>query len=309
MTVELTRPGKHNLTVHTPVMPAAGTFGYGDVYRDLIDIEKLGALVTNPITYDAWNPATGTRVIPLPSGVLVHTGLPNPGLSKSIKRFRNLWLMLPLPVIVHLVATNETHVRKGVARLDEEESVDAIELGLGDDIYWQDAETLVAAAVEKTDKPVIARLPAQDVFDIAQAAEDAGAAALVVSAPPRGTARDPHTGRLVSGRLYSPVVKPIMLRMVGQLARQTSLPIIGAGGIHHPQDARDYIEAGAVAVQVDSVTWVNPRMLEVIARDLGGMVVTRASDALPDEWYEGMSDSEQNAARRGRRRDEDISTS
>jgi dihydroorotate dehydrogenase len=68
------------------------------------------------------------------------------------------------------------------------------------------------------------------------------------------------------------------------------VPIIGAGGIHSPEDARDYLEAGARAVQVDSVTWVEPRMLEIIARDLGGLTVTRALDALGDEWYPGMSD-------------------
>ncbi|MBZ0288517.1 MAG: hypothetical protein K8I30_12945, partial [Anaerolineae bacterium] len=69
------------------------------------------------------------------------------------------------------------------------------------------------------------------------------------------------------------------------------IPIIGAGGIHSPQDARDYLDAGARAVQVDSVTWVEPKMLEIIARDLGGLVVTREIGALPDEWYEGMSET------------------
>lgn len=303
MSVELARPGKHSLTLHTPVMPAAGTFGYGDVYRDLLDIEKLGAIVTNPITYEPWSPASGRRVIPLAAGVLMHTGLPNPGLNKVLKRFRNLWLMLPVPVIVHFVATNENHVRKGAARLDEEEAVAAVELGLSDDIHWQDAEALVAAAVDKTEKPVIVRVPSQDTFDLAQAAADAGAASVVISAPPRGTARDPHTGKLVSGRVYGPLVKPMILRMVGQLARQINIPIIGAGGIHSAQDARDYIDAGAVAVQVDSVTWIQPRLLETIGRDLGGMVVTRPTDALPDEWYDGMGDTEYNEIRQRRERE------
>jgi dihydroorotate dehydrogenase (NAD+) catalytic subunit len=82
------------------------------------------------------------------------------------------------------------------------------------------------------------------------------------------------------------------LRLVGQLARRLDVPIIGAGGIHSPQDGRDYIEAGARAVQVDTVTWVQPKMLEVIARDLGGLVITKAAGALPDEWHPGMGETE-----------------
>ena len=72
------------------------------------------------------------------------------------------------------------------------------------------------------------------------------------------------------------------------------MPIIGAGGIHSKQDARDYINAGACAVQVDSVTWIKPQILETIARDLGEGIVTRKSGALPDEWHEGMGDTESN---------------
>lgn len=299
MTVEITRPGKTALLLDSPVMPAAGIFGYGDVYRDLVDIEKLGALVTNPVTYDAWNPASGTRVVPLDAGVLMHTGLPNPGLNKVLRQYRNAWLMLPVPVIIHFIATTESQVRKGAARLDEEDCIAGIELGLRDDITWQDAERLVRAAIEKTEKPLLVRLPFQNVFELAEAVVDAGAAALVVSAPPRGTARDVLTGKLVSGRIYGPMVKPMTLRIVGQLVRQIDIPIIGAGGIHTAQDARDYIDAGARAVQVDSVTWIQPHMLEIIARDLGGLVVTRPSDALPDEWFPGMGDTDRRSANRG----------
>jgi dihydroorotate dehydrogenase (NAD+) catalytic subunit len=292
MTIEITRPGKNSLTLETPMMPASGTFGYGDVYRDFVNVEKLGAIVTNPITYEPWNPAAGTRVVPLDGGILMHTGLPNPGLNKALKRYRNLWTMLPLPIILHLVATTADHVRKSAARLDGEDSIDAIELGLNDDVTWRQADEFVRAAVEKTDKPVLVRLPLGDANEIADAVQDAGAGALVIAAPPRGTARDPITGRLVSGRIYGPLVKPIVLRMVGQLVRRIKIPLIGAGGIHSTQDARDYLEAGARAVQVDSVTWVQPQMLEIIGRDLGGWIVTRATDALPDEWYPGMGDTE-----------------
>lgn len=299
--IELTRPGKHSLTIETPVMPAAGTFGYGDLYRDLIDIEKLGALVTNPITYQPWNPASGTRVVPLDAGILMHTGLPNPGLNKIVSKYRGLWKTLPLPVIVHVVGTTTEDVRRCVVQLDHEDGVAAVELGLNDDIREQDAERLVRAATENADKPVLVRLPFTDTEMLAHVADDAGAAAVVVCSPPRGTARD-ASGRLVSGRVYGPVIKPIILRMVGQLTRRLDLPVIGAGGIHSPDDARDYMEAGARAVQVDSATWVRPKLIELIARDLGGLVLTQPTGALFDEWHPGIGQTEHERQEAERRR-------
>lgn len=293
MTYEITRPGKYSLTLSTPVMPAAGTVGFGDTYKKLVNYDKLGALVTNPVTIEPWSPATGTRVVNLDAGVLVHTGLPNPGLSHVLKNYRKIWGNLNMPLILHLVGTTVSQIERAGRRLDEVDEVSAIELGLNDDISEDDAYALTEAATQM-EKPVLVRLPFYDAYQIADAVIDGGADALVVSGAPRGTARDQHTGKLVSGRVYGPLVKPMTLRMVGRLRRQipSDVPIIGSGGIHSPQDARDYIEAGAVAVQVDTATWVQPRMLERIARDLGGWIATRARDALTDEWHPDMGDTE-----------------
>jgi dihydroorotate dehydrogenase (NAD+) catalytic subunit len=305
MAIEITRPGKNSLILDTPVMPASGVFGFGDVYRGLIKLEKLGALVTNPVTYQPWQPASGTRVIPLDAGVLVHSGLPNLGISKTLAKYRAFWDKLPLPVILHVVATNVEQIGKCASRIDAEHAVDAIEIGLNDDIGWKNAEDFVSAAVRHTEKPILVRLPLQDAYELAQPVADAGAGALVVAAPPRGTARDPYSGRLIPGRIYGPLVKPIVLRVVGQLMNRINIPIIGAGGIHSPQDARDYLNAGARAVQVDSVTWIEPHMLEVIARDLGGLVVTREIGAFPDEWNPGMGETTRQR-RQGSPKDGDI---
>lgn len=294
MTIQITRTGKHSLFVETPVMPAAGTVGFGFNYRKLVAIDKLGAFVTNPVTYEPWSPASGTRVVPLDTGVLIHTGLPNRGLSATVQEYRQVWAAMPLPVVLHLVATTAEHVERAMERIDSEYMIAAVELGLNDDISVMDAEALVEAATYQAEKPVLVRLPVYDAYELAPAVADAGADALVVAAAPRGTARDPRGGRLVSGRVYGPLVKPLILRLVGLLARRIQdVPIIGAGGIHSMQDARDYLEAGAAAVQVDSVTWIKPRLLERIARDLGGSLVTRATGAFPDEWHPDMSDTEQ----------------
>lgn len=291
--IDITRQGKHTLTVQTPVMGAAGMMGYGSVYANFLKFDTLGAFVTNPVTYQEWSPARSTRVVPLDAGVLVHTGLPNPGVKKIIKEQRQVWAGLPIPLIVHLVGTTADDVRRAVALLDEVDAVAGIELGLNDEVAPKDAEELVSAAIKHTEKPLLVRLPMFQVFELAQRCADAGAGAVVVCAPPRGTARDPRTGRLVSGRVYGPLVKPQILRMVGALCQQLhAVPVIGAGGIHTTQDARDYLEAGAVAVQVDSVIWIKPRMLERIARDLSGKLVTKAAGAFADEWHPDMGDTE-----------------
>ena len=263
-------------------MNSTGTLGYGDQYHDLIDLSALGAFVTNPLTYTMWSPATGTRVVPVDSGVLVHTGLPNPGLSKVIEENRAVWERMPTPVIAHVVVNKADEVRQSVELLEREESVDAIELGMSDDISAAEIEWYMRSVSGRAEKPLLVRLPFGATFDQANAAVDGGADALVVFAPPRGTARD-RSGRLVAGRIYGPLVHPIALRMVGQLARRLStVPLIASGGIHSPQQARDYIEAGASAVQVGSAVWSDPKLIETIARDLGGMQLTQPSDPMED---------------------------
>ena len=293
MAIEIARPGKFSLIVSSPVMPAAGTFGFGDSYRALLDYEKLGAIVTNPATIEPWRPAAGTRIIPLDAGVLVHTGLPNPGLAKVISQNRRVWAKLPVPLILHLVGSSARQVKQAITMIDDVDEIAAVELGLHDDVDRNAAVDLVTEAA-LMEKPLLARLPFYQCHQLAQPVADAGADALVLTAAPRGTARDPNTGRLVSGRVYGPLIKPMILRSVGRLRRQLpdELPLIASGGIHSPQDARDYIDAGAIAVQVDTATWAQPKMLERIARDLGGWIATRQKDALPDEWNPDMTHTE-----------------
>lgn len=277
MPVRISKPGKYSLSLDTPVMNAAGIMGFGDHYRTLVDFEQFGAFVTNPITYSPWTPAIGTRVIPLASGALVHTGLPNPGSSKLLTLYRALWARLPIPVIAHVVAHVPDEMAMCIAMLDREESIAAMEIGLGDDLSPAEVEWYTHAARRRTDKPLLMRLHHGAGYEHGRAAIDAGADALVTFAPPRGTARDPN-GRLMAGRLYGPMIKPITLRLVGQMARKLpGVTLIAAGGIHDEGDARDYLEAGATAVQVDAAIWSDPGVIARVGRDLGGLLLTRPS--------------------------------
>lgn len=290
--IEVTRGGKNPLTLANPVMAAAGTVGFdGAAYRDLIDLSKLGALVTNPITWQPRRVARGTRVVPLPAGVLVHTGLPNPGIRQVVTRYRERWARSLTPIIVHVMATMPTEVAQCVAALEGCAGVIGVEIGLHDQATPAEIGALVEAALSHTQLPVLVRVPLYSALETARAAAEAGAGGVVVAAPPRGTARDPLSGQLVGGRVYGPWLKAQALRAVGQVARLVDVPVTGCGGIHSPDDARDFLEAGAIAVQVDTVTWVQPRMLEIIARNLGGLELTRVAGALPDEWQPGMGET------------------
>ncbi len=303
MAIQITRPGKNALILEVPVMAAAGILGFGDTYRDLLQFEKLGAFVTNPVTYTPWRPATGNRVVALPAGTLVHTGIPNPGISKVLGKYRSMWETMAMPVIMHIAATTLEHARKCASRIDAESAVDGIELGLNDDVSWDETEQLVSATVKNTEKPVLVRLPMNDTLNLARAAVDGGASGLVACGAPRGAARDPQSGLMITGRIYGPLIKTLVLRLVQQLVEEMpTIPVIGAGGIHSQQDARDYIEVGAKAVQVDTATWVQPKLLEYIARDLGGLVLTRTSGALGDEWHPGFGETERKAREEAQRK-------
>jgi dihydroorotate dehydrogenase (NAD+) catalytic subunit len=287
--IELTRSGKTPLVIENPVMPASGMFGYdGSAYQHMIDFTKIGAIVTNPITWKARRAANGPRVVPVPSGALLHTGLPNPGMMRVIKQYGPRWAHSYAPILVHVVATNPDEVARCAGALDQCDGVAGIELGLHDQASHRDVQLLLRALLDNTQLPVLVRVPLYNAAFLGEAAEDAGAGGLVVSAPPRGTARDLETGQLVGGRVYGAWLKMQALRAVGLVAQSVEIPVIGSGGIHSADDARDFIAAGAAAVQIDTLIWSQPRQLEIIARNLGGLELTRTTGALADEWQPGM---------------------
>jgi dihydroorotate dehydrogenase (NAD+) catalytic subunit len=290
--------GKHSLQLQTPVLGGAGIFGFAGEYGKLLPLDLLGAVVTNPITYRPRRPANGTRVVPLDSGFLLHTGLPNPGFKQCYKQNINQWRASQTPIILHVVATAPDDLSACAKFLEEQAAEDegviaGIELGLGDNATPREVKIMIGALRSQCLLPILAKLPLYLAPQLANAALEAGANALVVAAPPRGTARDTLSGQLVGGRVYGPWLKSLALRAVGQVAHAVAkhpepVVIIGTGGIHHPNDARDFLEAGAACVQLDSVAWIRPDMVERIARDLGGLDLTRQQGAFPDEWGGGV---------------------
>ena len=287
--IEIANTGKHNLILDNPIIIASGMMGYdASAYRDLIKLEKLGAMVTNAISWKSRTPARGSRVVSGYSGFLLHTGLPNAGMQQTIKRHHKAWSRSPLPIIVHVIATNFDEVERCADELERVQGIVGIELGLHEQALADDVQGFVSAARRRTQLPLLLKLPLYHAPYLAEAAEDAGADAIVVASPPRGTDRDPHSGQLVGGRIYGPWLKAQTLRFVGQIASRIEIPIIACGGVHTSADARDYIDAGAKAVQIDTLLWKQPSAVEIIARNVGGLELTRAVGALADEWEPGI---------------------
>jgi len=264
--IDLAPRHKHGLSLSGPVMNAAGILGFGHEYRGLLDPTHLAAFVTNPLTYKPRTPAHAPNALLLAEGLLVHTGLPNPGVRQAVRRWDKEWARQGVPVIVHLAATTPAETVHSLDLIERAQGIAAIELGLRDDISEFEAGQLVRAALGGP--PVLARLPlTHNTAGLAAAAAQAGADALVVAAPPR--VETPVNGETIRGRLYGPGCLPKALEAVREVAAlNLGRPIIGVGGIYSVEAAQAMLEAGAVAVQVDAAIWARPKIVE----ELRGLV-------------------------------------
>ena len=272
MVIEIAPDHKVGLTLTNPVMPAAGCFGFGTEYADLVDVGELGAIVVGPVTAGPRRGAAPPRAVPIAGGTLLHTGLANPGIAAVLRNSVRVWSRCPVPVIVHVAGISTEEVASCCRQLTRVEAVSGIELGLADTIDLDDAVAITWAASSASDRPLIVRLPLVGADALRAAVVEAGADALTVAAPPRGVAWDPKASRFITGRLYGPLVLPQALRALRRVAERVSVPLIGCGGIQDTEDGLAFLRAGAAAVQVDSVLWRDPASLARIARgmSLGG---------------------------------------
>ncbi len=241
---------KLDLTFDPPILNTAGCLGFAPDCHGSVDLSKLGMFVTNPISLSPRTPAHGQRVMEYPGGFLLHTGLPNPGLTSVLRRFAGHWSGSPVPVIVHIIASNPAEAARMARRLEAVEAVSGLEVGFASDA----SRDLVTACIQAAsgELPIIAQLPFERCLDLAPEAILAGAA-VVSQAAPRG-ALNSRDGSLIQGRLYGPAILPMSLRLVNEL-KDHNIPVIGAGGLYTREDIHAMLAAGAVAVQLDSVLW------------------------------------------------------
>lgn len=272
--IELAPHHKRGLPLKGPILPATGVLGYSDECRRLIPLEALGALVTNPITARPRRGAKPPRAVKITGGLLMHTGLRNPGLQAVIRRHRKRWARSPVPVIAHVAGVNVDGAVTCVERLSELECVAGVELGLPDSLTLENALAVITATRDACSLPLIVKLPLWQATDpserglAARVADCGGADALTVAAPPRGTVR--QQGRTITGRLYGPATFPQALwalRRVADLIGD-ALPLVGCGGVHSTADALALLDSGAVAVQVDGHVWQDPAGMARLAREV-----------------------------------------
>ena len=284
-----------SLTLHNPVLVAAGTFGYGIEFANAVKLSRLGAVITKTLTRHPRDGNPPPRLVETPSGMLNAVGLQNIGLDAFLKEKLPLLRRYEVPVIVSILSESSGELAGMVQQLGREDGVSAIELNLscpnihtrsrleaGGDrpspepsasslqpkIIAQDPDAtfaMVQAACQHTHKPVIAKLSPDvtDLAPIAQAAERAGAAALSVGNTFVGMSFDPATRRsrlgTMTGGVSGPAIRPLAVYRVWYTARSVAVPIIGLGGVVRAEDALEFFLAGASAVAIGTAHFADPR--------------------------------------------------
>lgn len=241
---------RQELYLESPWLNASGTLGYLPPARWPV-AEPMGAFITNPISQAPRTPAAERHMVEYSGGALLHSGLPNPGLSRVLRQYGKRWAQTSLPIWVHLIGSTPDEIHQMVQRLEGFEGIAAVEIGLPPDAAGERALGFIEAAYGEL--PVIAHLPlnrAQEAW--VKELPGRGASAISLGAP-RGMLTG-SMGRLVSGRLYGPSLLPLTLAAV-QAVRQLGVQIIAGAGVYHRQDAQVLREAGAWAVQLDTVLW------------------------------------------------------
>ncbi|HRN51647.1 MAG TPA: hypothetical protein PLC52_10645 [Anaerolineales bacterium] len=227
---------------------AAGSLGF--VPRKGDTPPGLAAFTTNPISLQPRRPSHGERMLAFPGGVLLHTGLPNPGLRRCIQDYGMAWAHAEMPIILNLLIDSPADLRKVVPNIEALDNLAALELNIPADASPQLAADLCAAALGKL--PVLAQLTLPRAEELAGACLRAGASAVSLGAP-RGSLLGPD-GKVVNGRLYGPAIYPQALAATQALTR-AGVPVIAAGGIESEAQAAACLAAGAMAVQWDVALW------------------------------------------------------
>ena len=271
--VDLAPNAKRTLVLPNPVMVASGTFGYGTEFK-AFDVQRLGAVVTKTTTLAPRRGNVPQRIAETPSGMLNSIGLQNVGVSALVRDFAPVYATWRTPVIASIMGFTVGEYAEVAARLEGVEGFAGIELNLscpnterGGIEFGQDpasAADAVRRVTRATTLPIIAKLTPNvtDPTLIARAVVDSGADALCCGNTLVGMAMDTNRGRPVIGAtvagLSGPALKPIALRVVYQVAGAVDVPIIGCGGVSTSQDAIEFFQAGASAVQIGTATFANP---------------------------------------------------
>ncbi len=264
-----------------PVMTGSGTFGSGMEYGEFVDLNRLGAVVTKGVANVPWVGNPTPRVAEVYGGMLNAIGLQNPGIDVFMERDIPFLKQYDTKVIVNVCGRTEEDYIEVVEKLGNEPAVDMLEINVscpnvkeGAIAFGQKTEALyqITERIKKYAKqPIIMKLSPNvtDIGEMAKAAEAAGADALSLINTLTAMKIDIHRKTFAiankTGGMSGPAIKPVAVRMVYQAAQAVKIPIIGMGGIANAEDAIEFILAGASAVSVGAMNFVNPyTTIEVI---------------------------------------------
>lgn len=272
--IELAPQHKIGLSLSNPVMIAAGCAGYGQAYHSLLNLAAFGAIVTNPITLRPRRGPAQPRLVETPGGFILNTGEQNPGVKKVIQQAQKSWTNLSTAIIAHLPVDAPDDLLRTARALTHLEMphgqtvLAAIELGLPPQAHPQEVRRWVRAVQEGSPLPVLVKLPLGSSLELAEAVAEAQADALVISSPPEGAAQLVGGGTIISGALYGPALHSLVLRDLQRVKSWFDLPLVAVGGIHSLADAQAFLTAGATAIQLDSLLFIEPKQAEAIANHL-----------------------------------------
>jgi len=262
------------LSLANPVMAASGILGYGTEYSELIDIQKLGAIVCKGTTLNPRNGNPQPRLVETSFGVLNSIGLQNIGVEALIRDKAPVWARWQVPVIVNIAGDTVDEYARIALRLEGVVGISGLEINIscpniarGAREFGADpkaAAEVTKAVKSNTSLPVIVKLPPGiDVVEVAVAVSEAGADAVTLVNTIHGIAIDIANRRPVLGNIHGglsgPAMKSIALYAVYHVAGAVKVPIIGCGGIVSAEDALQFIMAGATAVQIGSACLTDPR--------------------------------------------------
>lgn len=267
------------------VWVASGTFGYGDECLELVDVNKIGAIVTKSLSLKPRDGNPPPRIVETPSGMLNSIGLANIGVDRFIEEKAPFLRSLETCIIVNIAASSIKEYREVLERVETADCCDGYEInvscpnvkegGLSFGTNVRMTAEITRELRRLTSKPLIIKLTPNvtSASEFAQAVESEGADAVSLINTLVGMAVDVRTRRpkisTTTGGLSGPAIKPVALAKVYEVAQTVSIPVIGIGGITSVSDALEFFIVGASAVQVGTANYINPNVAVEIAEGLG----------------------------------------
>ena len=268
-----------------PVIAASGTFGYGIEFEEIVSLEEIGGFVTKGISLEPMAGHAAPRIVQTAAGMLNAIGLQNIGVEDFIEKKLPALARYPLcKVIVNVFGYTVNEYIRVIERLNQATGIAAYELNVscpnvhaGGMAFGSDPgslEYLVSRAKKVSARPLIVKLSPNvtSISHMAMVVADSGADAVSLTNTFLAMAIDVETRRPrltnITGGLSGPAIKPIALRRVYEPARTVQIPILGLGGIVTPEDAVEFLLAGATAIQVGTASYADPRATERLARGL-----------------------------------------